>query len=476
MLFTTVTFAYFMAILFLIYYIVPAKFRWMVLLAGNGYFYYQTGYKSFLFMIGTIILSYTFGILIEKTGKKSYIMWLAVLFVVSILVVMRTSLGKTIAPVGLSFYSMITLGYCIDVHRGSVKAQRNIFKYALFVSFFPHVIQGPFSDYNELSSQLFAEHKFDYNLCVRGMYRICFGLMKKLIIADRITYIIDDVYVTGDGYFGLTLLFVLCLYSIQLYCDFSGYVDISAGCSNLLGIKLQENFNVPYMAKSMAEFWRRWHMSLGLWFKNYVFFPVQRTKLCNSIRKYMKKKKNKYGMNVLPSVIGLVLVWTLIGLWHGFNWNYLLYDWTCGLIIIFSELIKPVYDKVNGLAPKVFKSKFMDFLRIVRTFLLVTLTFLWFRPTSVSVSVNIFKNMFLGVGLKTCLEFMYWHSYDLFLISFPLIILFIVDAMKYRNIDVCQKLHKLNPVLRYGIYVAGLVLIYVCKGDRSAVAFAYSIF
>ena len=476
MTFTTIDFAVFMIIAFLIFYIVPKRFQWMVLLLANGYFYYQTGWKSFLFLVGTILVSYLFGRLIEKTGQKRYVIVITLILFVAMMAVMRLPFASAIMPLGLSFYSLQCIGYCIEVYRGTTPAEKNPAKYALFVSFFPHVLQGPFADYNELKEELYMPHSFDYDKCVRGLYRIAFGLMKKLVIADRISYVIDGVYDAGDGYYGFTILLVMILYAIQLYTDFSGYMDMAVGCALLFGIKIRENFNVPYGSKSMAEFWRRWHISLGLWFKNYVFFPVQRTELCNRIRKSMKKKKNRYGMTVIPSVIGLTVLWTLIGLWHGFDWNYLCYDWFCGAIIILSELLKPVYDKINGLAPKVFQSKFMDGVRILRTFLLVAFSFLFFRPDTLGITLTMMKNLFVKPDLYAMAEFIYWHTYDLFLIAVPLLILGVVDAMKYKEIDVVEKVHKLHPILRYSIYILGLVLIYVAKGDMGSNGFAYYVF
>lgn len=476
MTFTTMNFAIFMALTFLIYYLVPGKFQWLILLIANGYFYYQTGLKSALFLVFTILVSYVAGILIEKTGQKRYAIVTTVVLFVALLCVMRTPYASVIMPLGLSFYSLQCIGYCIEVHRQTVPAEKNPLKYALYISFFPHVLQGPFADYTELKGQLLSSHKFNYDHAVRGMYRITFGLMKKMVIADRIGYIVDKVFETGEGYSGATVFLVMILYAIQLYTDFSGYMDIVVGCSDMLGIKVRENFNVPYGSKSMAEFWRRWHISLGLWFKNYVFYPVQRTELCNKIRKKMKAKKNKYAMNTIPSVISLTVVWTLIGLWHGFDWNYLCYDWFCGLIIISAEILKPVYDKVNKSAPKIFASSWMDGLRILRTFLLVAFSFLFFRPDTLEISVKMIRNLFTMPHFRQMAEFVYWNLYDLFLISVPLIILAIVDGMKYKEINVYEKVHGLPKILRYLIYVAGILLIYIARADVTSGGFAYYVF
>ena len=474
--FTTMEFAIFMAVTFFIYYIVPGKVQWIVLLLANAYFYYQTGWQSMLFLAGTIFISYVAGRFIEKNGEKKTVVTTIVLILCGLLVVMRLPFASMVMPLGLSFYSLQCIGYCIDVYRGMVPAEKNPARFALYISFFPHVLQGPFEDYNELNTQLSASHRFDYENVVFGLYRVVYGWMKKKVIADRIGLIVDKVYETGEGYYGLTVLFVMLLYTIQLYADFSGYMDMAVGMSRMFGIRIRENFNVPYASKSMTEFWRRWHMTLGLWFKNYVFFPVQRTNLCGRIRKAMKAKKKRYGMNVFPSVIALTVVWTLIGLWHGFDWNYLCYDWFCGLLIIAAELMKPLYDKINDFSPKIFKSKWMDALRVVRTFLIVSFSFLLFRPATMEISMRLFQNLFTQPYVRSLGEFIYWNIYDLFLIAIPLLIVLVCDCMKYKGIGAGEKLHQLKAPVRYLIYVLGLMMIYICQCDMTGTGFAYYVF
>lgn len=480
MTFATLQFAQFMAITFLIYYIVPKKLQWVILTIANCYFYYQTGLSGFLVMLGITGITYLFGLAGKKfeDGKKSktIMMFLPVILIAVLFSVMRLGIVTGIACLGLSYYSLMSLGYIIDVFRGSVEPEKNPLKLLLYISYFPHIIQGPFDDYTELKKQFYEPHYFDYERAVKGIYRITFGLMKKMVLADRIDNIVRPVYANPEGYRGLSLWICVVLYAFQLYADFSGYMDIAIGCSELFGISIKENFNVPFLSKSMAEFWRRWHMSLGIWFKNYVFYPVQRTKLCDKIRKSMKEKKNKYGMKVYPSVIGLAILWTLIGLWHGFDWNYLLYDWICGLIIISSELLKPAYDKLNKSNEKLMKSKFMDVLRVVRTFMLTVFTFIIFRPDTIGDSLTILKNMFSGLAVYNAAEYVYWNAYDFFLIFPAFIILLIVDIKKYKEIDVFERFHKMNPVIRYVVYVAGLVFIYVAKHAGETVGFAYAIF
>lgn len=479
---TRITFGKFILVLFGIYYLVPKKLQWLVLLGGSLYFYYFFGIPALCFMLGTIAFTYVAGLITDacpsRSTKRLISMATVVGLFVALLVVMRvTTFASLIEPMGLSFYSLMCMGYVIDVQREAVKAQKNPLRLALYLSYFPHIIQGPFDDYDELNKQLTAPHYFNYEKAVHGVYRIFFGLIKKTVIADRISNnIIDGIYANPSGAHGIVILFTMILYAIQLYCDFSGYMDIVCGVSEMLGIDIKENFNAPFLSKSMAEFWRRWHISLGLWFKNYVFYPVQRTNLCNKIRKAMKKKGNRYAMITFPSVIGLVCVWTLIGLWHGFDANYLFYDWFCGLVIIFSELMKPVYDKVNGLMPRFSKSAFADGLRIVRTFAIVCFSFLIFRSETIADFATLFVNIFNNFDIYAAAEFIYWNAYDFFIIAPAIIALIIIDVMKYKEIDVFNKLHSMPVVVRYLLYISVPIYYYVCKCVMTGISFAYSVF
>ena len=478
---TTKDFAVFVAVITAAYYIIPAilpaKMRgcqWWIIPAANIYFLFKAGLSGLLFVLGTSLYTYLAGLAVKRF-KYSIVPVFSVLFYVALMVVMRLPVTNAIAAIGLSFYSLMCIGYVIDVLRGSVEAETNPVKLFAFVSYFPHIIQGPFDDYEKMKERMFSYHEFDHERSVLAMYRIALGVMKKLVLADRISNIINVVYADPAGYKGLTVLYAAILYAVLLYADFSGYMDIAAGVSKLLDIEITENFNIPYLSKSMAEFWRRWHMSLGLWFKNYVFYPVLRTPLCNGLRKHFKKKKNKYGMNVVPSVIGLLAVWTLIGIWHGFDWNYLCYDWFCGAVIIVSELLGPVYNAVNKKLPFM-QGRFMDILRTIRTFLLVTFSFMIFRPDTLGDSFTLMRNLFSGIGFKAFAEFVYWDMFDVFLITPALIIVIVTDVMKYRGRDIFCVLRRRNFVLRYAAYVLLLVYVYVAGYEGASMGFAYSVF
>ena len=352
MLFTTGNFIFFMVIMLFLYYIIPRDKQWCLLLIGSYFFYACASPIYLIFLLFTTIVTYTAAIVIDKNyclqakyletdGKnlskeekkiyKSKVSRRQKMSIVAVTAVILLMLGifkystfllksfsglfnlfgvstesitlKFILPIGLSFYVFQSLGYCIDVYRGTSTAEHNFFKYMLYVSFFPQLLQGPIGDYNRLSPQLFKGHEFSTNNVIYGLQRAIWGFFKKLVIANQISVVTKDVWMQYTSYNGfLFWLFMLILYAIELYADFSGYMDIAIGCAQMLGITLDENFDAPYFSKNIAVYWRRWHITLGAWFRNYVFYSVLRADWCNNLRKRLKKR-NSYIANTLPTVI-----------------------------------------------------------------------------------------------------------------------------------------------------------------------------
>ncbi len=429
-----------------------------------------------MLLAGAVSVSWAAGLLLERLKHKAFLLTAVSCIFLIWLAMMRLPVKHFLIPAGLSFFGLQCIAYCIEVYRGTTAAEKNPAKYALYISFFPHILQGPFADYNALKEQFVKPHTLDYERTVKALYRIAYGLMKKLVIADRINSVLYEPFLTGKTGSGLTVVFFLLLYAIQLYADFSGYMDIALGVARLFDIELIENFDVPYGAKSMAEFWRRWHRSLGLYFRSYVFFPVLRSRPCMALQKHFKKKGSRYLMKTVPLVIALVVNWTLIGVWHGLKPTYLVYDWFCGALIIFSEILKPVYDKINGSAPRFFKSRFMEAFRMLRTFLLVAFSFLFFRADSLEICSSMIKGMLSAPGVWECAQFIYFHILDLFLLIIPVIIVLITDVCRYNGIDICEKLHKAPVPLRWTLYVCGILLICISKAEQGGIGFAYAVF
>ncbi len=509
--FTTIDYIVFFAVVFFGYYAVPSRLRWWLLLAGSVVFY---GWLSpyYLFFLGaTIVVSYVAATMMDSSHakeklwikengkqvsrdeKKAYkaamergrgrINLMAILLLLSMLVVFKYlefllvnvswltgKLGcywesptlDLILPIGLSFYLFQSIAYLIDVQRGEVPAERQFFKHALYVSYFPQIMQGPIGNYGRLASQLFAEHKFDYEQAVFGIQRVAWGFFKKVMIANTIADRINPVWTSAGDYPGFIFWgSVLFLYAVQLYADFSGYMDIACGCSQMLGVKLDENFNCPYFARSVSEFWRRWHMSLSTWFKDYLFYPVLRSDWNTKLRKLFS---NKYLSSVVPTSIALAIVWAATGLWHGASWGYVAWGVYYGIFMILGILLAPLYEGFHRKFPKLTNSKPYILFQMVRTFAIVLIGYAIFKPADLSSTAEILRQMFSafdGGGL-------YQIQYTLHRSFFPVFgwmgLMFAVDVIHYtRAKGTIRGWIRLLPLpCRWTLYLVGLwVMIFM---------------
>ena len=502
MIFTTLKFMVFFSIVFLVYYMMPKKWQWKWLLLASYVFYMSASPLYVIFLVFTTLVTYfganamsnyneqqkiylkehkelsredkkEYGNIIQK--KKKRILIAVILCTIGLVIVLKYSmfvlqniqglfflLGKSITvptlkwilPIGLSFYVFQSLGYCIDVYWEMYLSEKNLGKHALFVSYFPQILQGPIGEYQKMSVTLYEEKTFDYERTVQGALRVAWGFFKKLVIADNIAVIVNPVFQLTAVSTGKVVFIALLLYSIELYADFSGYMDIAIGCSKMLGIELAENFDTPYFSKNITEFWRRWHISLGTWFKNYVFYPMLRSNLCTGLRK--KHKKNKYLASMLPNVIALAVVWLLIGLWHGADWCYVLYGIYHGTFIILAVIMAPLYDKFYEKFTKLKTSKIYHFLCMIRTFLIVTVGYILFVPGSFQSTLIIIKNIcssHLGQGINIMNTLSISPK-----IILSTIVLFGVDviSLKYNPIALVRKL---PFVIRMAGYLAFIFFI-----------------
>lgn len=388
---TSVRFLAFAALLLIVYYAVPKRQRWWVLLASSLFFYCMAGLRSAVYILITATSTYFAARWMERLSrqlkqrlkeepaptKEEKAAWKArtarqrrrilvgtLLLNFGILCVFKyaafaleqvnavvrlfggsAELGtlRFLIPLGISFYTFQTMGYLIDVYWKKVEAQKNYAKLLLFVSFFPQITQGPISDYAQLSEQLFTPHAYSYESFRDGAIRMIWGFAKKLVLADLLAPCVADVFANYASYAGITVLLGAFCYSVQIYADFSGYMDIVCGLCQMLGIRLTENFDRPYFSKSIAEYWRRWHISLGAWFKTYIYYPIAVAKWNQRLGKRAQKRFGKHFGRSLPASLALVVVWITTGLWHGASWGYIAWGAVNGLFIIFSLWMEPVY-------------------------------------------------------------------------------------------------------------------------------------
>ncbi len=386
---------------------------------------------------------------------------IAAVIVVLLLVLGIFKYASLVLPIGLSFYVFQSMGYCIDVYRGTAETETNFFRHALYVSFFPQLLQGPIGDYNRLSPQIFQEHEFSYRNAVYGLQRAAWGFFKKLVIANQISLVIDGIWADYGSYTGFLFWWcILVLYAFQLYADFSGYMDIANGCAQMLGIVMDENFETPYFSKSIAEFWRRWHITLGTWFRNYVFYPILRSDICSGIRKKYRKR-NAYLANTLPDAFALLVVWFLIGLWHGAGWCYVAYGLFHGTFVILSVVLSPIYTAFHRKFSKLVESRGFCILQVVRTFLIVAFGYAIFRPADLTVTAEIIRRMTNGIGLHEMLNFGKENIKIFFEIFIGMAALLYADVyhLGHREITLRETISEYPAWKRWGLYIGFLLCI-----------------
>lgn len=512
MYFTSYEFILFLVILFVIYYLIPKKNQWVLLLLASYVFYSFAGLGYLVYILATTLSTYfisrkigllhsTSSVYLKqnkgelsreerkayKSGiKKKQRMWLVVCMVFNfgILAVLKYSdftianinsvfdllkIDKNIPvlgfilPLGISFYTFQTMGYIIDVYRDKYPYEKNIFKLALFISFFPQLIQGPISRFDDLKESLFAEHSFDTRAISFGLQRVLWGFFKKLVIADRLLVAVNTIIRSPDDYQGVYVLVGMFFYAIQLYADFTGGIDIAIGVAEVFGVSLKENFQRPYFSKSITEYWRRWHISLGTWFKDYMFFPISVSK---SMLNLSKKCRRIFGDPIgkrIPVYLATIIVWFTTGIWHGAAWNFVVWGLLNCLVILVSQECIPLYQSFHKRF-NVQDAFYYRLFQVVRTFWLMSFLRTLDCYRNVSTTFRMYGTVFtkwnwnelingglLGLGLTR------WDY--LVLIIAVLIILYVSLASRsksYREILLTKPL-----LVRYLAYFALIISILI---------------
>ena len=464
MVFNSIEFVIFLPIVVLLFYLLPQKARWLMLLAASCVFYMWFVPKYILILLVTIIIDYSAGILMEKHAnepkkKKTFL----VISVVSTLLVLfifkylgfindnfvwlcqklgldvRTSVN-IILPIGLSFHTFQSMSYVIEVYRGNQKAERHFGYYSLYVMFFPQLVTGPIERPGNLLRQLHEYKDFRYENISKGMRLILFGLFIKMVVADHLGAYVDEVYANPAEYNSWSVMLAMAFYSFQIYCDFFGYSTIALGSAKLMGFDISDNFRTPYLAKNIAEFWHRWHISLSTWFRDYVYFPLGGSRV----------KFGRWAFNIL-------VVFVLSGIWHGAAWTFLFWGFAHGLLHIVEKALR------NRFPYKEPNSKWLsislDALRIAKTFVLVTLFWVMFRATDFANMRDIFVAAVtnFGGGQNLAVKPEVWLYLALFILSDLLLFNTRFDAW-------CEG----KPmVVRWLIYTLLIFLIIACSSVNS---------
>lgn len=491
--FYSAQFVTFLGIALLCYYTIFRKKQWIVLLIASGIFYYWTGIENFVYIFITGFSTWAGGGYLSKYSeklravkkdknldkeekdklkselirKRRVIMWCAVLLNFGMLALIKGSqaLGF-ILPLGISFYMFQSIGYLLDIYNDKYEPETNFARYLLFVSYFPQMIQGPINRYDAISFQFQEVHKWSGEQAVKALYRIGYGLLKKYAIANVYVGIIANIFDTPvRDYSGAAVLFGILLYSAQQYADFSGGIDMVLGVSELFGIRMAENFKQPYFSISLGDFWRRWHISLGKWMRDYVFYPFALTKPIKKLGKWANKKLNKHLGRVLPPAIGNVLVFFIVGIWHGTEWHYVLWGLYNGIIIAISDILSPVYEKITDKFGINRGSGRYRVFQIIRTFIIVNIGWYFDRITDVRVALySLKKTVFqfhpelFGAESKILLDG--YPTYILVISLLACVIVFIVSVLQEKKYEVRELLYRCPVVLRWSIYwiIMGLIL------------------
>lgn len=401
-----------------------AGFRAAVLAAASFAFLWFGGGAVSVFWYGLSALSVWYGSLVidklreEQPGRSRAVFVSVLVFNLAVLAVFRyiNFPGYTMeeicwltgrewewepvqlaGPIAVSFYTLTLAGYLIEVYWGAQEAERNFLRVALFGCFFPQMAVGPIARYDQLSKTLFGTGKVSGKDVREGLYQILWGLFKKLVISERLAVVVNTVYGDTFTYSGSFLVFAAVCFAFQLYTDFGGAIDIACGAARLFGVRLELNFRQPFYSRSVAEFWRRWHITLGGWFKDFLMYPMLKTTLFQNLGSWGKKKFGKKQGKKVPTVAALVVVWFLLGLWHGGKWTFIIGSGLYHAVLMsMSLLLEPAVGRWCRMIRLNREHPLWILVQRIRTFVLVAVGFVFFRSDSLAMAADIFKGMFSG--------------------------------------------------------------------------------
>lgn len=503
----------FLPLTILLYSIFPKKHKWKVLLVASYIFFWSISSKLIVYLIGTTILMHYFGLWIntirikrdeklktieEKEEKKKTkeiykkkqkrILILSIAIQMGILLVLKYSgficenlniiltninlpfklnIGPFLLPIGISFYSLQAVAYMVDVYNEKIKVEDNLGKLALFISFFPQIMEGPICRYSETAAQLWKCEKISYTNLTFGLQRILFGLMKKIIIADRLNVIVGNIFNDYANYDGGIAALGMILYTLQLYTDFSGVMDIVIGTGEIFGKKLPENFRQPFFSKTISDFWTRWHITLGAWLRDYIYYPVSLTNGAKKLTTTLRKKVGNYYGPLIVSTFALFLVWIFNGAWHGSAWTFIVFGMYHFVLILLGRIFEPLFKKIIEKL-HINKENFVyKGMQIIRTTILVFFGELIFRANNLTSAFQmigkIFTNFtFNSIGNGSVLD-LGLDLPDFIIVAVFTFVIFIISILKENKVNIRQSIANKKLVIRWIIYYA-LILSVVLFG------------
>lgn len=502
----SLVFPLFCAAVAIAYFAAPKPYRKYVLLVGSAVFYALYSYKALYFLAFSALSIYVGGRVSDSLARRAaaekdedkatriskrrlrvYVLVLvanlAILFflkffnfgVVNLNLLarfmdapVRFSTLDILMPLGISFYTFQAISYLVDVHRGKYEACRRFDHVLLYLLYFPQLIQGPINKFDEMIGQLTIGNDFDSKRVAFGLQRMAWGFFKKLVIADRAAFLVSNVYNVDNGYYGLIVFLGALFYCIQIYCDFSGGIDIVCGFSEILGIRMMENFRRPFFAETLTDFWRRWHISLGVWMREYVFYPIIFSKRVGRLGKRLRKAGRSKAAKVIPMAIASVVVFFCVGIWHGAAWKFVVYGLYNGIIIssgiVFQDKLDWITHKVLKVNTKAFSWRLF---RILRTLFIVVIGRYFSNADSLTSALRLLKRTFVEFNPWVLADGSIYElgldQLDMRVLFIALLVLFAVSFAQERGVKVREWLSGQNYWLRVAVMV-GLVMFVVIYG------------
>lgn len=503
-------FLVFIPILIIIYSITPKKKRWFTLLIASYIFFYLLSGKLLVYLLASTLIVYLSGLWLKylnnkcdkKTAnlekeekkkikaiyqnKKRLIIIGSILINIGILVYLKYSgffatninsllkmlninfelpIPKFLLPIGISFYTLQAVSYTIDVYRGSIEADKHLGRVALYMAFFPEIMEGPICRYNDTASSLYEGKSITYHNFTYGIQRIIYGILKKCVIADRLNPLITNIFTNYSEFNGSIIALGAIAYTVQLYMEFSGTMDIVIGVAEIFGIKLPENFERPFASTTISEFWKRWHITLGTWFKDYIFYPISTSKTLKKLTLILRKKLGNYYGPVLVGIPALFTVWLLNGFWHGVGWQYILFGLYHFCLIVIGSLLTPLIKKITDKLHINRNSKGYHFIQVIKLCIFVFIGELIFRAEGLEACISMLQSLFTNFSLNSFKDLTFLKlgidCADFIIVGVTLIIIFIISHLEEKNINVRDLIAKQNIVLRWAIYYAFILFIII---------------
>lgn len=477
------------------YQIAPQKWRRRVLLGFSYLFFWLLSGKLIVYLLGTTIFVHCMGIWLDsirsEKKKARRVLTFGILVLLGVLAYLKyynffvenvtgifgnvlpftLAEKKILMPVGISFYTLQAIGYMADVYWGKIRAEEKLEKTALFLAFFPQIMEGPICRYSDTCDALYSGRPLEAENLTNGYIRIFWGLFKKKVIADRLAIGVDAIFGNYTSYSGFMVAFAAVAYTVQLYMEFSGCMDIIIGSGQLFGVTLPENFRQPFCAQSAAEFWRRWHITLGTWFKTYIFYPVSMSAPVKRWNQYGRKHFGKYVTMLGTSAMALFPVWLCNGLWHGARWSYIFYGMYYFTLILAGIAVEPVRDRILQVFHISERSVGLKFMRIAKTWLIIFTGELFFRADGLRAGIYMFRSMFrnfdLGNLTDGSLLELGMTKADLIAVVVGCVAVAVVGFIKERGTNVRMSLDRKPVFMRWSFYYVLIlaVIVIAAYGD-----------